>query len=90
MWSTLKSELNYHDQSYRVQPIIKNRLENDVTYRIGVISLKNDTDLSRVSDIMRSMIKMRQDNDVTNHSSLLYTKNQTELADEYFAYVVPS
>ena len=41
-----KTKLSYHDQSYPVQFVMKNRHENDMTYCIGLVYAKTETKLS--------------------------------------------
>ena len=46
MQSTPKTKLSYRDQSNQVQFVMKIRLNNDVTNRIGAIYVENETELS--------------------------------------------
>ena len=48
MWSMLKSKLNYLDQLNKMCSFMKTRLDNNVTDCKGVISVKYDTELSRL------------------------------------------
>lgn len=45
---TPKLELNYHDRSDMMQPIMKNRQNNDVINPTSVISIEYDIELSRL------------------------------------------
>ena len=78
--STRKLELNYHDQSDRIQSIMKNSQDNDVTYHTGVISVEYDTNMLRSIGSVRFMTMTRQDNNMTNHTCPLNTENKTELS----------
>ena len=45
---TLKSKLNYHDQSNRVRCITKTKQDNDMTNRTGVIFIEYKPKLLRL------------------------------------------
>lgn len=47
MWSTWKTTLNHRDRSDEVWSMMKTKLDNDVTNRIGVVHSKTKTKLSR-------------------------------------------
>lgn len=44
----LKSKLNYHERSKRMWSIKKSRQDNDMIDHISVISVKYDTELTRL------------------------------------------
>ena len=47
MQSTMKLELNYHDQSDKMWAITKKKKDNDVMDKKGVICVEYDIELSR-------------------------------------------
>ena len=63
-----------------MQPLTKNRQDDDVINHTSVIFKEYDIKLSRHMNSVQFMTKMRQDNDVTNHTGLLYAKNEIKLS----------
>ena len=64
--STLKTILNYHDWSNRVQSKIKTKQDNNVTDHIGLVHTENDIELSEPIKLGVVYDEIRQNNDVTN------------------------
>ena len=59
MRSTLKTMLNYYDWSELVKSMTKTRQDNDVTDRIVVVYVENDTKLRDRWDRVLTMMKTR-------------------------------
>ena len=57
----------------------KTRQDNDVTDRIVVVYVENDTKLRDRWDRVLTMMKTRQDNNVTNRTNAVYVTNETKL-----------
>lgn len=78
--STLKTKLNFHDQSERMWFITKSKHDNNVTIRTGMIEY--DTELWRLvgSDRVRCMTTMRHDNNIIDRTTPPYAKNETKLS----------
>ena len=81
MQSTPKIKLSYHEQSDRVQSVMKTRQYKDVTNRTSVWSmLEMKLNFLDLSNQVWSMMKTKQDNNVTNSIVVVYAKSKIELS----------